>query len=54
MWDNPEGSELDLAVDDRRRCKKNSSTLSCMVRGQKKALTVAEKSGQFTASEAGK
>jgi len=31
MRDNPEGSELDPAVDDRRRSKKNySSILSCM------------------------
>jgi len=30
MRDNPEGVELNPAVDDRRRCKKNSSVLSCI------------------------
>jgi len=48
---NPEEGELDPAVDVRRRCKKNSSVLSCI---GKKAVTVASKSGQFTASETGK
>jgi len=24
MWNNPEGGELDPAVDDRRHCKNNS------------------------------
>jgi len=28
--DNPKGGELDLAVDGRTRCKKNSSVLSCI------------------------
>jgi len=31
MRDNPEGDELDPAVDDRRRCKNHSSSvLSCI------------------------
>jgi len=32
MQDNPEGGELDPAEDVRRRCKKNSSILFCMIR----------------------
>jgi len=31
---NPEGGELDPAVDDRRRCK-NSSVLSCIDKAKK-------------------
>jgi len=55
MRDNPEGSELDPAECVRRRCKKNSpSVLSCIGKGQVKAVTVAAKSGQFTADETGK
>jgi len=38
MWYNPEGDELDPAVDDCRRCKNNSSTLSYI---DKKTMTVA-------------
>jgi len=30
MRDNPEGDELDLVVDVRRRCKNSFSILSCM------------------------
>jgi len=46
MKGNPEGGELDLAVDDRRPCQKNSpSVLSCI---DKRAKT---KSEQFTVSE---
>jgi len=36
---NSPGGEIDTAVDDRRRYKKNSSVLSCIDRGQKKADT---------------
>jgi len=32
MQDQPERDELDLAVGVRRRCKKNSSVLSCIKR----------------------
>jgi len=44
---------LDPAEDVRKRCMKNSpSVLSCIGRrGQEKAVTVAAKSGQFTADE---
>jgi len=41
MRDSPEGGELDPAEGVRRRCKKNYSVLSCVVRGQEKAVTVA-------------
>jgi len=34
--------------------KKNSSVLSCIVKKKEKAVTVAAKSGQFTAGETGK
>jgi len=54
MRDNPEGA-LHPAVDDHRHCKDeeySSSVLS--YRGQKKAASVAAKSGQFTAGESGK
>jgi len=44
MQDNPEGGELDPAEGVRRRCKKNSSVLSCVGRGQEKAVTAAAKS----------
>jgi len=50
MRDNP-GGELDPAVDDHRHCKKNSpSVLSC-IGEQKKAVTVAVKSGQSRRSD---
>jgi len=51
MRDNPEGGEVDFAVDDRRRCKKNSpSVLSCIdKRNKRKAVTATAKSGQFSA-----
>jgi len=53
--DYPEGGELDSVVDDRRRCKKNfTSVLSCIGKRAKKAVTVAEKSEQFTLGEARK
>jgi len=32
MWDNPKEGELDPAIDDRKRCKKNSIVLSCIVK----------------------
>jgi len=41
---------LDPAVDDRKRCKKNSSVLSRIGLRGKKEVTVAVKSGQFTAA----
>jgi len=41
MRDKP---ERDPAVDDRRRCKKNSSVLSCIDKRIKKAVTLAAKS----------
>jgi len=52
MRDNPEVGELNPAVFVRRRCKKNSSVLSCI--GQKKAVTVAAKSEQLTAGKTGR
>jgi len=54
MWDNPEGGELDPAKGVRKHCKKNSSILSCIKRWQEKAVTMATKSGQFTADKIGK
>jgi len=48
MWNKPEGDELDPAVHNRRRFKKNSTVLS------KKALTVTAKTGEFTANGTGK
>jgi len=55
MQDNPEVGKLDPAVDVRKRYKKNSpSVLSCIGKRQEKAVTVAAKSGQFTADETGK
>jgi len=54
MQNNPEGGDLEPADDVHSRCKKNSSVLSYIKRGQKKAVTVAAKSRQFTASETGK
>jgi len=54
MRDNPEGGELDPAVDVRRRCKKILLFYPVQVRGQKKAVTVAAKSRQFIAGERGK
>jgi len=57
MWDNREGGELDPADDVRRHCKKNSSIFILHIvhryGRQKKAVTVAAKSGQFTASKTG-
>jgi len=44
--DNP-GGELDLAVDERRRCKKNSSSVLSYIQQMKRAKeaeTVAAKS----------
>jgi len=53
--DDPEGGELDPAVDVRRRCEKNSpSGFLAQTGGQKKTVTVPAKSGQFTAGEVGK
>jgi len=47
MQDN---TEFDLAVHVRRRCKKKfPSVLSCIGKKTKKAVTVAAKSGHFTA-----
>jgi len=52
MRDNPGGGELDPAVGIRRRCKKNSSVLSCIGKRIKKGyVTAASKSRQFTAGE---
>jgi len=52
MRNNPEGSELDPAVDDRRHCKKNfPSILSCIGERIKKAVTVVANSEQFTPEE---
>jgi len=48
------GGELDPAVDDRRRCKKNFSFVyPAWVRGQK-TLIMAAKMGQFTTDEQGR
>jgi len=51
MRDNPEGGELELAEYIRWTCKKNfPSVLSCIgtVRRQKKTVTMAATSGQYT------
>jgi len=54
MRDNPEGSELDLAVDDRRYCKKNSpSVLSYIDKRIKEGCDRDSEVGTFTAGEAG-
>jgi len=42
MRDNPRG-ELDLAVDDRRRCNNSLSVFSCIEKRTKKAVNVAAK-----------
>jgi len=52
MQDSQGEGESDLAEGVRRRCMKNSPFLSCI--GQKKAVTVAAKSRQFTADKMGK
>jgi len=55
MRENPGKGESDPAEGARRRCKKNfSSVLSCIERGQEKAVAVVAKSGQFTADKSGK
>jgi len=44
MQDNPVRGELDLAVDDRRRCKKNSSSiLSCIDKKTKESCNRGSK-----------
>jgi len=53
MRDNP-GGELDPAVYVRRRCKNNSSVLSCIVKRTKEGCDVAVKSRQYTAGDAQK
>jgi len=50
--DNPARGDLALADDVRR--KNFSSVLSCLDKKTKKTVTVAAKSGQFTANETGK
>jgi len=50
MRDNLEG-ERDSAFDDRRRCKKNYPFVLPSINRQKKAVTMAAKSGQFTAGK---
>jgi len=42
MRDNPGGGESDSAEGVCRRCKKNSSVLSCIGRGQEKAAAADE------------
>jgi len=42
---DPEGGELDPEIDDRIRCKKNSSVSSSIDGGQKKAATVGAEVG---------
>jgi len=54
MRDDPKGGDLDPAVDDRKRCKKNSpSVLSCTGKGTKEGCDLAAESSQFTADETG-
>jgi len=49
------GGESDLAEGVRRHCMKNSpSFLFCIGKGQKKVVTLAAKSRQFTADKTGK
>jgi len=50
MWDSPEGGELDLADDVRRRyLQEEFFHLSYIDRKKKKAVKVAAKLGPFTA-----
>jgi len=51
--DNPDRGELDPAYEISRRCKKNSHSVLFCIRGQKKAVMVAAKSGQFIAGKTG-
>jgi len=55
MRDNPEGEELDPAVDDRKSCKKYSPSISsCMDKSTKEGCNRGAKSGKVTECEAGK
>jgi len=53
--DNPVVLELDTAVDDHRRCEKNSFVLSCTGKRTKEGCDRGSGVGtQFTAIETGK
>jgi len=54
MRHNPKGGDLDLADDVRRRCKKNSSVLSCMYKRTKEGCNHDSEVQEFTVSETGK
>jgi len=49
MLDNPERGDLDPAVDDHWYYKENFPFYPAYIRRNKKAVTMAEKLGQFTA-----